>query len=457
MVVVERISAEDRLMLWPDQRWPQDVGALAIIDGASFVEADGRFRLTAAREAVQRRLHLVPRFRQVLWTPRKGLGWPLWVDDQRFDLDHHVDIAQVPVPGDEDQLLRTVERLRRRRLDPTRPLWELWFLPGLPEARVGLFIRLHHVMADGIAGVASLAGFLDSSPEAERPAPPAWRPTEPPSNRSLLTENMRRRIAALAEEVSSLAHPVDSIRRAQAALPSLRELLAEEPGPRTSLNRVIGNDRTFALMRGDFGTVQRIARSHSTKINDVLLCAIAGGLRGLLESRGEQVDGVVLPVYVPVSLKERRAASPGGNLITQMVVPLPIGPVDPVTRLHRIAAETTRRKALARPSLGTTFRSRAMSAVLLPRIARQRVNVETADLPGPQQPLYFAGAELLELFPLLNLIGNVSLGVGAISYAGRFNAMVTADGEGYPDLDEFTQAARAELQSLDDATAARLS
>jgi hypothetical protein len=129
VIVVDRITAEDRLMLWPDQMWPQDVGALAVIDGAGFLEADGRFRLEAARAAVENRLHLVPRFRQVLYTPRRGGGWPLWLDDRAFDLPHHVGVAQVPVPGDEAQLLQTVERLRRRRLDWSRPPWEMWFSP----------------------------------------------------------------------------------------------------------------------------------------------------------------------------------------------------------------------------------------------------------------------------------------------------------------------------------------
>ena len=106
---------------------------------------------------------------------------------------------------------------------------------------------------------------------------------------------------------------------------------------------------------------------------------------------------------------------------------------------------------MPRPSLGTTFRSKVLTAAMLRLIVRQRVNLGSADLPGPQQPLYFAGAQLLEVFPLLNLIGNVSLSVGAMSYAGQFNAMVVADGDSYPDIDEFTLAARSELHALAEA------
>jgi diacylglycerol O-acyltransferase len=450
---MERITAEDRLTLWPDELWPQDVGALAVIDGAAFLEADGHFRLAAAREAVQQRLHLLPRFRQVLYTPPRGLGWPVWVDDHRFSIDHHVNIAPVPAPGDEAQLLETVERLRRCRLDRGRPLWEMWFLPGLPQDHVGMFIRLHHVVADGIAGVADLAPFMDASPSAEPPDTPLWSPAPLPSRRDLITDNLRRTGSGLKHSLTGIADPVGVLRRARTAWPALRELMAEEPGPRTSLNRVIGADRRFGLLRTDLAPVRRIAQANSAKINDVLLAVTAGGLRGLLQSRGEPVHDVSLPVYVPVSLRSnghfgQQAPNMKGNLITQMVIRLPVSPADPVMRLRQIAAETGRRKAMARPSLGTTFRSRLVSAALLRLIIRQRINLETADLPGPQQQLYFAGAELLEVFPLLNLVGNISLGVGAMSYAGQFNAMVIADGDAYPDLNEFTSAARTELRSL---------
>jgi WS/DGAT/MGAT family acyltransferase len=324
----------------------------------------------------------------------------------------------------------------------------MWFLPGLPGNRVALFIRLHHVMSDGMAGVADLAAFLDDSPVAEAAPPPPWDPAPPPSAWDLLADNAGRRAARVARMLSAAAAPGDLIRRIQSAWPSLREVMVQAPGPLTSLNRLVGPDRVFGLVRSELEAVKRVARSHGATVNDVLLDVTAAGLRGLLSSRGEATENLSLPVYVPVSLRPLGVRGEGGNLISQMVVRLPVGSRDPGVRLRQIAAETARRKMLARPSLGTTFRSRLVSAVLLRRIARQRVNAETADLPGPQDTLYFAGAELLEIFPLLNLIGNVSLGVGAISYAGQFNAMAIADGGAYPDLDEFTKAAQTELRAL---------
>jgi len=115
--------------------------------------------------------------------------------------------------------------------------------------------------------------------------------------------------------------------------------------------------------------------------------------------------------------------------------------------------ETAERKAIGRPSLGTMFHSKLVRGAMLKLIVRQRVNVVSADLPGPQAPLYFAGAQLIELFPLLNLLGTESFGVGALSYAGQFNVMAIGDADTYPDIDLFAASARDELRALAEATA----
>ena len=192
-MAVDRLTADDRLMLFSDERWPQDIGALAILDGAPLLDPDGRFRIEAARDAVECRLHLLPRFRQVLYQPRRGLGLPLWVDSADFDIRSHVGVVELPAPVNEARLLAAVQDLRAHRLSRNRPLWEMWFLPGLSESRVGLFIRLHHVIGDGIAGVATLGSLLDVAPDMAPPPGPAWTPQPRPTDGELLRDNLRRR------------------------------------------------------------------------------------------------------------------------------------------------------------------------------------------------------------------------------------------------------------------------
>jgi len=168
--VLERLTASDLfLLLWDDYGWSTDIGGLAILDGTSLLDHDGQVRIEAIREQLEPRLHLVPRFRQLLYRPRPGLGWPLWVDAPRFDFADHVRVHPVAAPAGETQLLQACQELARQRLDPARPLWELWLLPGLPDRRVGAYLRLHHALADGAAALAFQPG---GQPPGRQPAGP---------------------------------------------------------------------------------------------------------------------------------------------------------------------------------------------------------------------------------------------------------------------------------------------
>lgn len=447
---MERLTDEDRFMLWPDEIWPQDIGALALLDGSRLIDSNGAFRIDAVREAVASRLHLVPRFRQLLYIPPPRLGGPLWVDAPTIDLADHVAIFPVPAPGNEAQLLLAVEQLRRRRLDRSRPLWEMWFLTGLPEHRVGLFMRMHHAMADGMAALATLERFLDTTPYVIPDPPKPWTPARMPTERDLLRDKRQRQRRQFRDALSAIAHPVGPIRYRLAAWPALRELVADRPQPVTSLHRVVGPDRSLALIRGSLQEIRHVTRACNATVNDVLLTVTAGGLRVLLSSRGEPVDGVTVRIYVPVSMHREARAHARGNLIGQMAVPLPIGIADPGARLQAISRETAQRKIRIRPSLGRMPHGIARR-VLLPLVKRQRVNVASTDIPGPEMPLYLAGARLLEVFPMIQLLGTVTLAVGGMSYAGQFTVMAVADAQGYPDIGIFARGVHEELRALNDA------
>ena len=446
---MERLTAEDRLMLWPDENWPQDIGALAVLDGAGLLDPDGRFFLDAARQAVAARLHLVPRFRQVLRVPPRGLGGPLWVDDPSFDVADHVRATPVPAPGDEPALLRVAEQLRRTRLDRSRPLWEMWFMTGLPERRIGMFARMHHAIADGIAGVATLGAFLDATPETTAVPPRPWAPAPALPARALFADNLRRHAASAGDACSRLVRAAAKEPHGRDARPSVRGLLSAPPTPRTSLDRVVGPDRSLALIRGNLDLARQAAHRHGAKANDVLLAVTAAGLRGLFTGRGEPVEDLCLPVYVPVTLRQPQGREQArGNLIGQMVVPLPLDVPDPGLLLEQIAAASATEKASSHPDLGTMLQNRFARSALLKFLERHPVSVTTADVPGTARPAYFAGSRVLEVFPVLPLIARVTVGVGALSYAGQFNITVVADRDAVPDLDVFVAAARDQLQAI---------
>jgi len=447
---IERLEAADLMLVWPEAKgWPQDIGALTILDGASLLDADGHVLIEAAREHIRRRLHLVPRFRQLLRLPGVGLGWPLWVDAPSFDVADHVGTFPVPPPAGDAEVLRACEALRRRPLERSRPLWNMWFLTGLPDGRVGLFMRMHHAIADGVAGVATLGALVDTeSDPPETPAPP-WTPAPMPSRRDLLTDNVRRRRHGAERAFAALVHPTGTLRRMREAGPALREMFAEGRAPSTSVNRRIGSDRTLAVLRCNLDLVKDIAHTHHVKINDVLLTAVARGYRALLRGRGERVDDLVLRAFVPVSLHKEQPGEAKGNVDAGMVVPLPIGESDHVRLLERIAAESAQRKAKSRPPAGTLFGSIVVQRAFLLFMPHQRItNAYVADVPGPPVPLYFAGAPIRELFPLVPITANLTIGVGALSYADQFNITVVADRQLCPDLEVFVDGVEYGLDAL---------
>src|SRR5262249_36060011 len=189
------------------------------------------------------RLHQVPRFGQRLYRPRPGLGWPLWVDAPTFDLTEHIRVHPVAAPGGQAQLLAACQDLAAQRLDAARPLWELWLLPGLPEHRVGAYLRLHHAVADGAAALAVFGALLDQTPGAPASAAPSFTPPPTPPPGRLRADTRRRRGADLGRGWPGRAPRGRTTRQARQALPAWREVLAERPAPRTSLNHPVGTGR----------------------------------------------------------------------------------------------------------------------------------------------------------------------------------------------------------------------
>ena len=171
---MERLSALDLSNLRVEDRGlPMHVAALVILDDAA---PGAGLDLDTVRTVIGQRLHLAPRLRQELYWPRRGLGPPVWVDAAGFDIRDRVRARPVPAPGDETVLLQVCAELNTGRMDRSHPLWQVWLLTGLAGGRAELFIRLHHVVADGIAAVALLGALFDPDPAAPAAAAPAWAP-----------------------------------------------------------------------------------------------------------------------------------------------------------------------------------------------------------------------------------------------------------------------------------------
>lgn len=434
---------------------PMHVAALALLDGTSLLDGSGQLRLDAVRQHLERRLHRAPRLRQVLHRPRTGLGPPVWADDPSFDIDAHLRVRAVPAPGDEAALLRLCAELNEPPLPRGRPLWEMCLLPGLADGTVGLLVRLHHVVADGIAAVEMIGALLDPVQDSTREpgfaaqpeipaASPKWTPRPLPGNGVLLADNLARWSVGAGRVLSLMRRPAVVTRRLATVGDQIRQLLREGLAPKVSFNRAVGGHRQMCLIRTDLASVKTVAHAHGATVNDIVLAAVAGGSRRLLDGRGELEPGLVLKASVAASIRGA-AEEAGGNRVAVMLAPLPVGEPDPGQRLKHISHATTERKRHAPYQPSARFAQRWMVRAMF---HQRLVNLLTSNLPGPTAPLALAGARILELFQVGVVQGNVAIAVGTLSYAGQLNIDIVGDTAVVPDLSAFAEGLADALVEL---------
>ena len=429
---------------------PMNVAALAILQGHALLDESGQLVLEAIRARIEQRLHLAPRLRQRLYRPGIGFGAPVWVDDASFDLSRHVRTRPVPAGGGEEALLATCVELNDRPFDQAHPLWEIWLLTGAPADHVPMLVRFHHVLADGTAALLLLGTLFDAAPgdfapRACEPAGGPWTARRIPTRPELLGDALRRSVTGFHRVLDKIEHPRRTLAPAGTVFRQALQLAREGRAPRTSFNRPVGRQHRVLLVRAGLEQARQVAHAHHATVNDVVLAAIAGGARALLAARGELRHPLVLKVSVAASVRAPANASQAGNFVGILLVPLPVTEEDPIRRLEQIARATAERKRLPPYQPAARFLQRSMIRVMN---RQRRINLLMSNLPGPAQPLYFAGAKILEVFQIGVVQGNVAIQVGALSYAGQLNFDIVADTTLVPDLTVFATGMTGDLERL---------
>ncbi|MGB7980522.1 MAG: wax ester/triacylglycerol synthase domain-containing protein [Candidatus Nanopelagicales bacterium] len=432
----ERISADDLTQLATDVGpAPMNVAAVLILDAVPERDLP---RLTATLGA---RMCAMARLRQKLVELPWGQGRPIWVDDPRFDVGNHLEQSQCRPPGGTRELMDLAAQVVGQPLDRCRPLWRAVVVTGLAEGRVGLVLVFHHVVADGIGGLAVLAGLVDGPASTLVPSGPQV-PRPGPSTGQLVTDALTGRI--------------DSIRRIPAVTARLWAARSELGGPREplaprcSLNVPCGPRRRVDVVAADLAQVRAVAHAHGATVNDLMLVAITGALVGLLARRGEVVPALV--VSVPVAARASTTAADLGNRTGVMPVRVPTsGPHH--ERLAQVSAHTRAHRAGTRGAsmavVGPAFRLLASLGIFRMMIERQRlVNTFLTNLPGPVALLTIDGVPIRQIVPVTITAGNVSVAFAVLSYAGTLTLSVITDPAVFGDCQVLVGALRAELADL---------
>ncbi len=457
--MAERLTALDATFLELEDL---DDGALMSIGGTMVFDPlpAGAPTLDELRARLSARLAALPRYTQRLSSPHvPAWSWPQWVEDERFDVANHVSHVALPSPGDDGQLCDWVADFFSHPLDRTRPLWELVLIEGLAHGRWALGLKVHHCLVDGIGSVAMTDALLDTEPDpdvtavsADGAAPdgaPTWlRPPE------AMVQATGAGLRAASAGVRAALHPTEAFERSVAVAGLFRE---EIPGaPRTSLNVPIGPSRRYALIRVPLDELKAMRRVIGGSVNDVVLSACAGGLRRLLDARGEPVPKHGLRAMVPMNVRDITVAEPLGNKVTSLFVDLPVQEPDPAKRVRAIAASTRRLKAAS----GSAAADAVIDVVALAppvvvhaalartAFARRLFNVTITNVPGHREPLYAFGAQLREVLPVVPLAAEHAVGIAIFSYNGAVTFGVCADCSATPDLDVLAFGIEAELEEL---------
>lgn len=432
---MERASPGDRAFLAMDTGGvPQQVGVILMLEHEAALTEERVRRLVAQRIAA------VPRLRQRLLRVPFGSGAPIWVDDARFDIAHHVRSVACPDPGDERALLDAALSLIMERLPATRPLWSAVLVTGLAGGRAALVVVMHHVLADGIGGLTVLLNLVDQIPATQDQVP---FPRRPPTRGQLAADAVRGRLRALRH----LRRSWRLLRASMKAGGGLRPPRAHA----CSLIQRTGPRRGLAVVRVDISSLASAAHRNEATTNDALLVAVAGALHRLLIARGEYIDSFAFGV--PVS--GRTASGPAlGNVVSPLLVNVP-ATGDIGRRLQQVAAEVRAHKAAARgPApiavLGWLFRPlAALGGYRWYMNHQHRMHTLVSYVRGPHTSLAFDATPVSAAIPVaVGEGGNLTVYFQALSYAGSLTVSAITDPDHFPDSSRLIEELSAQLAHI---------
>ena len=414
-------------------------------------------------EAIESRLHLVPRYRQRLAFVPFNQGRPVWVDDPHLNVRYHVRHTALPRPGGDAELKRLAGRVFSQALDRSRPLWELWLVEGLADGRFAVLSKTHHALVDGVSGVDIATVLFDTAAEPLPVAAPEheWVARPLPTSAQLLADALLERATVPQEIVrgirATLRGPRAMAGRLSRGMGSVGALARTglQAAPPSPFNVRIGPHRRFTWVSADLGQFKAIKNALGGTVNDVVLAVVAGALGRYMRLHGQSTDGPGLKAMVPVSVRADIERGALGNRVAAMWVTLPVGVTDPVERLHGLSADMQGIKQSGQ-AVGAEILTR-VSGFAPPTImaqaarlqARQRLfNLVVTNVPGPQFPLYLLGRELESIYPMVPLAENTAVGIAILSYHGQLNFGLVADYDALADVEVLADELRASIEEL---------
>ncbi len=454
---------------------PMHVAALMVLSPPEGVDAEtaGHYVKRIYEETLTAAVDVDPPLRRV---PHSGLDTGfLWVwrdiaeSGGELDIRHHVQRRTLPPGSDMSDLWAMVSDLHALRLDRSAPLWMAYLIDGLPEGRFAFYVKVHHIVVDGVAGLQMITRSLSTDP-AERGMPPFYATTSPvtaPHHRRGASRQagLTAAVRGVAGAAAAGAGLTGRVLRTQAAslLGSLLtpSIVTPFSAPKTRFNAKLGPFRAVAgtsLERARIRAVQEVA---GVTANDVVMSVIAAALRRWLDDRDE-LPGRSLVAICPVTVR-KRGAVPGadhGNQFGMALCPLGTDIGDHAERLalvHNAMINVKKQVAEQGPGAMLVAMGPAIGpTILLPLLpfdtkVPPSFNIPISNVPGPQTRMYFNGASVDELYPVSTIWDGIGLNVTVCSYADQVSVGYVADRDLMPDVESLIPLTDQALTDLETA------
>jgi diacylglycerol O-acyltransferase len=417
--------------------------------------------------AIDSKLHLMPRYRQIVVEPPFHLGYPTWQDDPDFDIRRHIFHMTVDAPGKQAQLEALSGKILTQVMDRRKPLWDIHVIDGLAEGKGALIVRIHHALADGIAGASLMKIMLDPDPtKGKMQGAPRYHPVPPDANGSLadalasaVHSSLECMIAAEAVLMDFAQSLFDT--RTQDAFQKLLTLLPEltASSERFPFNKPCSGERTFCWTEFPFDEVYKIREAAGASLNDVVLAVVTHAVARYIEMRGETVNERFLRIVCPVSMRHDDSGESLGNQISFLPVALPLDIEDPVELLRAVAVRTEIMKnakaahlvalmgawlGAAPPPLQALFWG-TLPQVTLPL---SLFNMICTNVPGSKTPLYALGRKMIASYPHVPTGYELGVNIAVQSYDGRLFCGLTADALVMPDAGKLRDLIQSSFREL---------
>lgn len=394
---------------------------------------------------------------------------PEWVEDRHIDLEYHVRHAALPWPGGERELGELVGRLQSSPLDLSRPPWECTIIEGLEGDRFALFIKMHHALIDGVSGVKLLQGAMSMDRAESLSLPPFWalgkqrRHGAHPHGHEALMPTVAHAVAGAVQELQVQARNLPELalafgKMAKSAFHGGHEMAVPFDAPQSILNGRVREKRRFATQRFELERLRRLAHAAECTLNDVVLAVCGGALRRFLQERHALPDKP-LTAGIPVSVRPKDDDGTG-NAISFIISTLGTDIAAPQERLEAIRASVRQAKEhvqnLPRQAM-LQYTVLLMAPTILTLLTgvggrtRPMFNITISNVPGPQTPLYFRGAELVATYPASIVTHGQALNITCQSYAGYMNFGFTGCHASVPSLQKLAVYTEQALQELEAA------